>query len=332
MRFIEALCSVLAFAAGLGAQAAPPAAPQAPQAPPAAAAQVAPPRFYAPYIMIGRNSDLAQIAGASGIEYFTLAFVLDGGGCQAAWGGRTPLAEETALAPAIAALRQRGGDAIVSFGGAGGRELGVGCTDAGALQAQYQAVIDKYGITMFDLDIEGRSLNNKESVDRRNTALAALKTANPRLQISYTLPVETNGLSQGGLDLLKNAAAHNLGVDLVSIMTMDYGGAADPKQMGPHAISATGGTIAQLRALGMQPQIGLIPMIGLNDNKPEAFTLSDAKLIADWAQTNPAIVRMSMWSVGRDQPCPNGAAVVGNACSGIPQEPYAYSKILGTFH
>ena len=296
------------------------------------AAPPAVPRFYAPYIMIRQNLDLAQMAEASGIKYFTLAFVLDGGGCQASWGGRNPLAQETAFAPAIAALRTHGGDVIVSFGGAGGRELGVGCDNAAALQAQYQAVIDKYGLTMMDLDIEGRSLSNKESVDRRNTALAGLQATNPHLQISYTLPVETYGLNQGGLDLLKNAASHNVNVNIVSIMTMDYGGAADPKEMGPHAISATGGVIAQLRASGMRPQIGLIPMIGLNDNKPEAFTLADAKLVTDWAQTNPAVVRMSMWSVGRDQPCANGAAIVANACSGVPQDAYAYSKIFNAFH
>jgi hypothetical protein len=297
-------------------------------------AQTAPPvnRFYAPYIMIRPNLDLAQIADASGIKFFTLAFVLDGGGCQASWGGRTPLAQETSLAPAITGLRARGGDAIISFGGAGGRELAIGCQSAADLQAQYQAVMDKYGATMLDLDIEGRSLANKEAVDRRNVALAALQAANPRLQISYTLPVETNGLNQGGIDLLKNAVSHGVNVSVVSIMTMDYGGAADPQEMGPHVISATGGTVAQLRDTGMTPRIGLIPMIGLNDNKPEAFTLADAKLIAAWAQTNPLVVRMSMWSVGRDQPCANGAAIVGNACSGIPQDPYAFSKILNAFH
>jgi hypothetical protein len=301
----------------------------------ALSAQTAPPtvsRFYAPYVMIRPDLDLARIADASGVKFFTLAFVLDGGGCQASWGGRTPLPQETSLATAIASLRSRGGDVIISFGGAGGGELAIGCPTAAALQAQYQAVMDKYGAAMLDLDIEGPSLANKEAVDRRNAALAALEAANPRLQISYTLPVETNGLNQGGIDLLKNAASHGVDVSIVSIMTMDYGGAADPKQMGPHAISATGGTVAQLRDNGMRPQIGIIPMIGLNDNKPEVFTLADAKLIAEWAGTNPAVVRMSMWSVGRDQPCANGAAIVGNACSGIPQEPYAFSKILNAFH
>src|ERR1035441_5278095 len=94
----------------------------APQTPPA---QPAVSRFYAPYIMIRPTLDLAQIADASGIKFFTQAFVLDGGGCQASWGGRTPLAEETSLGPAIANLRARGGDVIVSFGGAGGRELAI---------------------------------------------------------------------------------------------------------------------------------------------------------------------------------------------------------------
>ena len=202
-------------------------------------------RLFAPYIMVRPNIDLPQVSGASGVKFFTLAFILDGGGCQAAWGGRTPLAQETSLAATISSLRSQGGDVIVSFGGAGGRELATVCETAASLQAQYQAVMNKYGVTMLDLDIEGRSLSNKESVDRRNVALAALKAANPRLQISYTLPVETNGLTQGGIDLLKNAVSHGVDVSVVSIMTMDYGGAADPAQMGPHAISATGGSVAR---------------------------------------------------------------------------------------
>ena len=72
-------------------------------------------------------------------------------------------------------------------------------------------------------------------------------------------------------------------------------------------------------------------MIGLNDNKPEVTTLADAKLIVEWARTNPLISRMSMWSVGRDQPCPEGAATVSPNCSGIPQDPYQFSRILNAF-
>ena len=60
-------------------------------------------RFYAPYIMPRPTPDLAKgylsdLSATSGIRYFTLAFIIGNadGSCQATWGGRTPLAQETA--------------------------------------------------------------------------------------------------------------------------------------------------------------------------------------------------------------------------------------------
>src|SRR5580698_5803217 len=99
-------CLLLLNAAILGAQSIPP--PTFPAG-----------RFYAPYIMPRPTPELppdylSQISTASGIRYFTLAFIVDrsgdGGGCQASWGSRTPLSQETALAPAIQNLRSQGGD------------------------------------------------------------------------------------------------------------------------------------------------------------------------------------------------------------------------------
>src|SRR6185503_12800993 len=115
------------------------------------------------------------------------------------------------------------------------------------------------------------------------------------------------------------------------------GGSADPLQMGPHAISAVNSATGQMldngiRArLGIIPaRLGIIPMIGNNDVKPEVFTLADAKLVADWAQANPVVVRMSIWSVSRDNGCAPGVA--RGQCSGVPQQAYGFSKILGAFH
>ena len=218
-------------------------------------------RFYAPYIMIRPATDLAHISEESGIRYFTLAFMLDGGGCAAAWNGRTPLAQEAAFGPAIEKLRGQGGDVIVSFGGEAGRELAIGCDNATALQAQYQAVIDKYKVSVLDLDIEGKSLADTASVDQRNVALAAIQIANPGIQISYTLPVATDGLTQGGIALLNNAMSHAVKVAIVNLMTMDYGGPANPLAMGAHAITAVNGATAQMLDNGVRSRIGIIPMI-----------------------------------------------------------------------
>jgi hypothetical protein len=310
-------------------------------------AQILPPpvfpagRFYAPYIMPRPTPDLppdylSQIYTASGIRYFTLAFIVDtsgnGPGCQASWGPRTPISQETALAPAIQNLRAQGGDILISFGGEAGKELAIACDNATALQAQYQAVIDKYKLAVLDLDIEGTALKDSASVDRRNAALAAIQAANPGVQISYTLPVATDGLTQGGIALLNNAMAHGVKVAVVNLMTMDYGAAADPLAMGAHAITAVNGAVAQMLDNGIRARIGICPMIGLNDVKPEVFSLIDARLIADWAQANPIVSRITMWSVSRDFACPEGSTRSGSSCSGVAQKQYEFSGILNTFH
>jgi chitinase len=294
-------------------------------------------RFYAPYIMPRPSPDLAsgflsQISGTSGVRYFTLAFIIDGGGCQASWGARTPLAQEATLGAAIEDLRSHGGDVLISFGGEAGKELAIGCGDAVALQTQYQAVIDKYKFAVLDMDIEGTALKDAPSVDRRNAALAAIQAAHPEIQVSYTLPVATTGLTQGGIALLNNAMSHGVKVAVVNLMTMDYGGTADPLAMGAYAISAVNGATAQMLDNGIRARVGIIPMIGLNDVKPEVFSLSDARLISDWAQANPVVMRMSMWSVSRDGACAEGSTRSGSSCSGVAQQGYDFSKILNTFH
>jgi hypothetical protein len=294
-------------------------------------------RFYAPYIMPRPTPDLArgylsELSAASGIHYFTLAFIIGNadGSCQATWGGRTPLAQETTLRPAIDELRAQDGDVLISFGGQAGKELALNCATPEALAAQYQAVIDKYNIKILDMDIEGTAIKDAESVDRRNAGLAAIQAANPGIRISYTLPVNPTGLAPTGVALLNSAMAHNVKVGVVNLMTMDYGGSADPLRMGPNAITAVNGATAQMLDNGIRARLGIIPMIGNNDVKPEVFTLADAKLVADWAQANPVVARMSMWSVSRDNGCAAGAG--RGQCSEVPQQAYDFSRILGAFH
>jgi hypothetical protein len=112
---------------------------------------------------------------------------------------------------------------------------------------------------------------------------------------------------------------------------MDYGGSADPLAMGAYTITAVNGAAAQMLDNGIRARIGIIPMIGLNDVKPEVFSLSDARTMMDWAQANPVVSRVSMWSVERDLGC-SGATKASSSCSGVAQERYDFSKILNAFH
>jgi len=304
---------------------------------------VFPARVFAPYvdILLWPTPNLAQFAQQTGVKHYTLAFMVSRNGCSAAWGGVIPLADNF-YQTEMDALRQSGGDVIVSFGGANGVELAQSCGTTASLQAQYQAVIEAYHLTHLDFDIEGAAIEDTASVDRRNKAIAALqaeaRAQNKTLDVSFTLPVLPTGLTWQGVALLQNALANGVEISTVNIMAMDYGGAAaDPYRMGDNAIAALNSLHAQLQPLypnktdaQIWRMLGVTPMIGLNDVHPEVFTLSDAQQVLQFAQQKN-IARLAMWSMSRDQSCPNNGAYVAPDCSGIVQAPWAFSNVFEPF-
>ena len=81
----------------------------------------------------------------------------------------------------------------------------------------------------------------------------------------------------------------------------------------------TGLTIQQMRALGLGAKLGIIPMIGINDVRNEIFTLEDARQLLEYAQDNPDVASLGIWSLGRDN-----QDVIGDLTllgSGLEQDP-----------
>jgi chitinase len=78
-------------------------------------------KTFAPYadILLWPTLDISQVAEKTGVLHYTLAFIFAGANNQPAWGGVIGM-EQNFYADQLARLRQRGGDAIVSFGGANG--------------------------------------------------------------------------------------------------------------------------------------------------------------------------------------------------------------------
>jgi hypothetical protein len=147
--------------------------------------------------------DLVSAARNEGLRYFTLAFVVADANKLPAWGGYTANevnggAFDSAVRSQIAGLRALGGDVSVSFGGAANQELAEVITDGAALKNAYQSVIDAYGLTHIDFDIEGAAVADHASIDRRSQAIAALQqaaaAAGKELDVSFTLPVLPSGL------------------------------------------------------------------------------------------------------------------------------------------
>jgi len=183
-----------------------------------------PARVFAPYMYIGAGDhfQITQCDDACGQKFYTIAFIIADKQNNPAWDGRFPM-DENLYADQINAIRHRGGDVIVSFGGADGTELAIAETNAAALEAKYQSIIDRYKLTWLDFDIEGDSLSKADANQRRNVALAKLQVKNPGLIISYTLPVDPNGISDKSQYLLAGAKAKGVKVYSVNVMTMDFG-------------------------------------------------------------------------------------------------------------
>src|SRR5208337_4076936 len=279
-----------------------------------------PGHVFAPYVDETTDSatdlNLVGLSQASGVKFFTLGFITSDQRSNPVWGDAanslTSRDFGTTLVNSINNLRAIGGDVTISFGGAGSKELAQMITNTTQLQAAYQKVISKYGVTHIDLDIEGPAITDKASIDRRSTALAALQKANSGLSISFTLPVLPTGLTASGLYVLKSAMAKGVAFSKVNIMAMDYGDYNAPKpagKMGDYAIQAAQSTAAQLAKLqgkaapdqATWAMIGVTPMIGVNDVRSEVFDVTEARELTDFAKSQ-GLGLLSMWSVDRDHP------------------------------
>ena len=292
-----------------------------------------PTKVFAPYMYIGAGDhfQITKCDDASGQKFYTIAFIIAGpDGKQPAWDGRWPM-EENRYLDEINAIRSRGGDVIASFGGEAGTEIAIAETNVIALEAEYQSIVDRYKLTWLDFDIEGDALDNTAANQRRNAALAELQAKNPGLIISYTLPVDPNGISDESQNLLSDAVAKGLKVHSANVMTMDFGSHfSKGKKMSDVSIASALKAHEQCQAISPDIQIGLTPMIGQNDEHSEVFTQADAVALLQWAQTKPWICSMSFWAVNRDTGH-LGKDKTGNDTSGVPQKPWEYTTIFKPF-
>lgn len=258
----------------------------------------------APYVYTGDGTDLAALADQSGQNRFTVAFVLAGNGCQAAWNGGTAVAPGDPVSQHIAALRSAGGDVSVSLGGAAGTYLDETCTDADSLAAQYEAIVDATGVSQLDLDLE-QGLGDQDRQHRIAQAVATMQgheaDAGHPVAVTYTLGVGTDGLPGDQLGVVQDAVDAGVDVAAVNIMTMDYG-PGNTGDMGDYAVSAATAAEGQLEGvLGGDAwgKLGITPMIGPNDTPGETFTTDDAQQVVDLANQHH-VAMLAFWEMGND--------------------------------
>lgn len=305
--------------------------------------------WFAPYVDVTLTPSFAfEDPAVNPTDDVVLGFVVadPDDACTPTWGAAYDLdaaARDLDLDRRVARLRDRGGDVVVSFGGLANDELAVACTDVDALAGAYRDVVDRYTATTIDLDVEGDALDDRASVERRATAVAAVQAsargAGRELAVWLTLPVTPDGLTATGVAVVDAMLSARVDLGGVNVMTMNYG-ASRPEgtSMAEAAEQAVGATRDQMdeayrragtRLDGAQlwGKVGATPMIGVNDVPGETVTVADAQELRGLARRR-GLGRVSMWSANRDSPCPpsTDTSTVSNTCSGVSQDPLAFSR------
>ncbi|MEU9454918.1 carbohydrate binding domain-containing protein [Streptomyces sp. NPDC048277] len=279
----------------------------------------------APYVDMSNSQEglLDTAVTGHGLKAYTAAFVL-GEGCTQIWGDTLPIGNDSYTDPEIARAKSEGASVIISSGGASGEPLAWTCSTQSSIDAGYQVIIDDYGVTQLDFDVEGAAIADTAAAARQMQAMKDLKASNPNLRFSMTLPVLTSGLTGDGVNILKAAENAGIKIDVVNIMTMDYY-AGTGTEMGQAALSAARATLAQMQSVDSgytYANLGITPMIGKNDDG-STFTLADAQTVEGFAAQN-GVGRLAFWSANRDQPC-SGSANSLSTCSEISQNSLAFT-------
>ena len=286
----------------------------------------------APYLYEGWGSPPAPstVMGATGIKWFTMAFVNSGGGCSPAWDGSRPITGGVD-AQAISQIRAGGGDVIPSFGGWSGNKLGPNCTSPEALAGAYQQVINAFGLKAIDIDIENTDEFENEAVqDRILNALRIVKQNTPSIRAIVTFGTSTTGPTWWGTRLITRAAALGANVDVFTIMPFDFGGGANMYQNTVNAAEGLKNALKTAFAWSDDTayrHMGISGMNGLSDQQEQTTTATWTQL-RDWAAARH-LARFTFWSVNRDRPCPGGG--VQSTCSGIDQPNWEFTRITAGY-
>jgi len=310
-----------------------------------------PAHVFSPYFQAYTTASPAQQSRASGAKFLTMAFLQTAktGSCEITWNGDRPVARATFGAD-IARIRARGGDVVPSFGGFTAddtaTEIADSCTDVHQIALAYEKVVTTYNVTRLDMDIEDKSLDNTDAIDRRSKAIHEAQEWAERhgrtLQVVYTIPTAPKGLERNAIDVLTSAVRNHVRLDVVNIMTFDYYDNG-PHEMTDDTKTAAAGLVGTLHTLypgrsteRLWRMVGITEMVGIDDygsggetGPKEIFTLADATTITRWAaQKN--IAELSFWALGRDNGACPGVPGSDN-CSGVAQHDWQYTHIMLPF-
>lgn len=303
-----------------------------------------------PYLLNGTGSpDPVEVMDRTGLRSVTFAFVTATrtGECRAVWNEWEELAPGDIEHRRLAAIRARGGDATISFGGADGQKLTQACASVDDLYDQYRRVIDLYRPRAIDVDIEGTELDDTAGHARTVDALMRIKR-DYDVSLSITLPVLTTGIAGAARAFFDTARTRGLVVDNWTVMTFNYGeDRRDPRrsryltlvEATERSVEAFTAQVAASYGLASAADahrlIGVSSMNGRTDHygaTGEVVTADDFRQMRTEAERR-GLGRFTFWALNRDRPCTGDDRdrPVTNRCSHLDQAPGAFAAIAAGF-
>lgn len=264
--------------------------------------------------------NLKKIHEDTGVKFFNLGFIQAQGGVSNgkvnwSWGGFDGLSEKTpyneqykGIKKSITDIREVGGDVTISLGGLSGSAIWEVTQDVDVLYNTYKEIVQGYGLTRLDLDIEGTTATNKAYNVANAKAIKKIQDETG-VDIVLTLAVMPTGLTSVQLDVLEAYLSQGVDVEVVNIMTMCYGASVPNYAIG--SVQAVDNTMRQVKEYFKKyadielteeqayRKIGTTPSVGFEGEAHPIFDANDTKIVVDHA-IEKGIGMTSMWSINRD--------------------------------
>ncbi|ORX85874.1 hypothetical protein BCR32DRAFT_199636, partial [Anaeromyces robustus] len=217
----------------------------------------------------------------------------------------------TSIDESIEKFKNKGGEIIISFGGAINDELALHHEEAQSLANEYKKVINKYHPIQLDFDMEGTSLmdnyfNGKKSKEVHQLRAKALSLLKKELKdnmpkISLCLAVNPDiGLDEKALEVIEAMKEEEVSIDIISIMAMDYGTNYISRGFYKNTMDSLEKAYEQSKSYYPNIKMGVIPMIGENDDG-SILSLKDTEKLVNDLKSKDYVQMISMWSINRDK-------------------------------
>ncbi|NUT40389.1 MAG: hypothetical protein HOV86_10395 [Thermoactinospora sp.] len=146
------------------------------------------PTTFVSYVNTARSPDLnlPDHAQRTGVRWYLLGHIVAApDGCSPKWSGQLDPAGDP-VANRLTRLRSEGGDALLAFGGPGGRDLAATCRKPLQLAQAYRHALDAVGATHADFEADD---GDPVTTARRARAIRLLQQQRP-LHVTFSLPLD----------------------------------------------------------------------------------------------------------------------------------------------